>query len=42
MEVSSILRVAVIGVDPQETTNAEAANHIKLTLRYEGMGIKVD
>lgn len=42
MEVSSIFEVAIIGVDLLETPNAKAAHHIILTLRYEGMGIKVD
>ena len=42
MEVSSIFEVALIGVDLVKTPNAKAAHHIILTLRYEGMGIKVD
>jgi hypothetical protein len=41
-EVCSILEVALIGVDLLETPNAKAANHFILTLRYEGMGSKVD
>lgn len=42
MEVSSIFEVAVMGVDLLKTTNAKAAYHFILTLRYEGMGIEVD